>query len=125
MSNLLGILESISADDKGRILVMCQPITESAPRDIPEVKEIADQYWTAKIIIKNGDRHNNITEWFSIPYVNLRSSLDNHINGPCIISYEDIDVKSKNELLKDSRPVFSLNTENHSSTYRWFNDRST
>ena len=123
MSDLLGILEAISADNKGEILIVCQPITESAPRDIPEIKEIADEYWTAKIVVKEDKKHSNITEWFSIPYKNVRSSLQNHIYGPCIIDYDNMNKESKNKLFKDSKPVFSIDNRSNSSTFRWLNDK--
>lgn len=124
MSDLLGILETINADNNGEILIMCQPITESAPRDIPEIKEIADEYWTAKIIVREGKNHNNITEWFSIPYENVRSSLQNQIYGPCIINYDNMDRESRNKLFKDSQPIFSINNKSDSSTFRWLDDPS-
>lgn len=123
MSDLLDILESINADHNGRIWVICKPITESAPRDLPEIKKLADEYWTAKIVVRNGDTYNNITEWFSVPYDNIRKSLKNHINGPCIINYENMDNNTKKELLEDSKPVFSLETDSNSKVFRWMDER--
>lgn len=125
MSDLLEILGDINSDHSGNIWIKCKPITESAPRDIPEFKEITDSYWTGMIIIRTKNTTDKITRWFSIPYKNIRKCIGRHINGPFIIKYKDMDPKSKDSLLKDSNPVLRISNKSINGVYNWIENELT
>lgn len=122
MSGLLGLIETATVDKDGDIWVLCQPITESAPKDIPKIESIASEYWTGRIITRKDQKTRSLTEWFSIPYKNIQRTLENNIEGPCLIDYKELDDESREQLLTDTSPVFSFkNGSANNKTYRWLN----
>lgn len=122
MSGLLGLIETVSVDEDRKIWVLCQPITESAPKDIPKVENIASEYWTSRIITIDDGTTKPLTEWFSIPYKNIQKSLEKNVEGPCLIDYKHMDDKSREQLLTDTSPVFSFKDGSaNDRTYRWLN----
>ena len=120
MSGLLGLIETATVDDSREIWVLCQPITESAPKDIPKIETIASEYWTGRIVLRNDRTTRPITEWFSIPYENIQRALEKNIEGPCLIDYRSLDSESREQLLTDTSPVFSFkHSSDNNETYRW------
>ena len=122
MSGLLGLIETATVDKGSNIWILCQPITESAPKDIPKIETIASEYWTGRLIARKNNTTESLTEWFSIPYKNIQKSLKNNVEGPCLIDYKFLDEESKEQLLSNTSPVFSFKRgSSHNRTYRWLN----
>lgn len=121
MSNLLGIFETVAVDEEGEVWLMCQPITQSAPKDIPEIEDIASEYWTGKILARKRNTTKQLTEWFSIPYKNIQRTVGNNLEGPCLISFEKMCSEERESILKDSKPAFTLQNKGNEETFRWLN----
>jgi hypothetical protein len=121
VSKLLGIIETVDIDEEGDVWLMCQPITQSAPKDIPEIEDIANKYWTGKILARKSNTTKQLTEWFSIPYNNIQKTVGNHLEGPCLIKFTNMNAEEKKEIFSDTKPVFSLNKTKNGKTFRWLN----
>lgn len=97
----------------------CRPISETIPKDIPQLIEIQEQYWSAQLIVVNEETTDTISAWFSIPNTNIQQTLAKNPHGPTVININNLDTKDKKTLFRDTKPVFNISDEINTQTVRW------
>lgn len=121
MSELLGIIDTIKNDQDATVWVYCQPITESAPKDMPKIVNATNKYWTSQILKEKNDNIEPVTDWFSIPYSNIQTTVKTNAHGPLLIKYNRLGEELQENIFKDTSPVFSLGKGNDGEPLRWIN----
>lgn len=119
MSSVLNILKPSMSERDGNLYLHCQPISKAPPGDLPEIKQITNKYWSAKITVEINGRIVDMTEWFSISYRKLRLSLDTKLNGACFVMLEELSEDRQNSILEDTEPIFIIDESGSDGDFRW------
>ena len=108
MSSILDILEDPIDEVDGSIYLKCRPITTAAPRDKPEIKQVLDDSWSAKILIVTDSSVAEISDWFSVSYKTLCLSTGTRVSGEVAINVQQLPQHAQKRLFYNTNPVFSI-----------------
>lgn len=97
----------------------CRPISETVPKDIPQLMEIQEEYWSAKLIVVNENTKDTISAWFSIPYTNIQQVFSKNPHGSTLININSLDTEDKTVLFANTKPVFNISGDIDTQTARW------
>lgn len=124
VSELLDILENISVDNNSYIVAKCKPVSTDIPRDAPEIGRFIQKHWLCKIYLKEPNRMNPITDWFTIPYENIEQLIGGKINGKTSVRFDMIQDDEKTEFFSNSVPTMSIDDQIDRDTYQWLHGLS-
>lgn len=119
MSELLDILEDISVDNNSYIVAKCKPVSTDIPKDAPEIGRYIQKNWLCKIYLKEQNRINPITDWFTIPYNNIERLIGGEINGKIAVIFDMIQKDEKQAFFANSVPTMSIDNHIDRDTYQW------
>lgn len=123
MASPLTILQPSLSDDTSTLYLNCQPLSQAPPEDLPRVQNLANEYWSARLVSKpRGDDLREMSDWFSLPYTNIQDALDNNPEGPLLICIESLPTAQQHALFGDTKPVFSIESNLDNETTRWLHE---
>lgn len=124
VSDLLEIFEYTFNRDNLNLWLICAPITERPPADVPEMKNLSNNYWSAKVIVEENGYVHHITDWFSIPLRNIRKAIDASVMGRFAVQIRLLSEDNQEEILQNTTPTFSLKDEMDADIRRWLTQQN-
>jgi len=113
------IIKQIQNNSNNKLYLYCQPISYAPPQDIPEITKISQKYWSSKLIIQIDNSIIKLSEWFSMPIINIQKVLQNNPMGPLYLSLNDFHYKELNVLFSNVNPVFKFTNSIDKETTKW------
>lgn len=119
MSSPEQLVQPLLEDASIRVYLYCRPITTAPPEDLPGIKAIADEYWSARICVDTDTGTKCITNWFSISKQNIQTATGTRPRGSFYIRLESMTQKRWKVLLANTSPVISIDTTLNDRTLHW------
>jgi len=114
MSTLLNIIDQST---QGSLWLVCRPITRTPPEDISGLTEIAQEYWTGKLLVHQNSQTYTVSNWFSIFYEDIRRSVGSNITDEVAINLSKLDTDT--DLRSNLHPTLSIGRSTEYIRSQW------